>query len=256
MPKSTSNLLALPRTQQFAEKLGFSTKEIQETKNLYRFNDAETPLRTLRYDIITNNFALQYAYGLDSGLFAEGVLPTIENAKKETEQLLDSNSILPSDYSIDNFSVSYLKLVGDRLVKTPTITQANALRVDASRNAVGGVPVYTATPDEGPISVVFSPSINNKKHILSISYTYWPVEYQTMATYKLITSTEAWQALQSGNGYIARYPSQGTTATVRSVHLGYYESIDPQTYLQPIFIFEGDDGFIGYVSAVAKPWTE
>ena len=48
----------------------------------------------------------------------------------------------------------------------------------------------------------------------------------------------------------------GGTATVRTVTLAYYDSLDPQNYLQPVFVFEGDDGFLAYVPAVALPWTE
>lgn len=256
MPKQPANLLALPRTQQFAAKLQFNPNEIQETKNLYRFNDAEFPLRTLRYDIITNNFTLQYAYGYDQAIFSAGTTPTMDIAIKEAREFLSNTGLLPSDFSEADFIASYLTLVGDRLVKTPTITSANATRVNTKRTNIGGVPIYYPNPDESPITLIFSGSPITKKRILSISYTYWPVEYQTNATYKIKESQQAWQELQSGNGYIARYPTQGTAITVRSVHLGYYDSITPQTYLQPIFVFEGDDGFLGYVSAVAAPWIE
>jgi hypothetical protein len=256
MPKQTANLLALPRTQQFAEKLDFIPKEIQETKNLYRFNDADYPLRTLRYDIITNNFTLQYAYGLDQAIFSSGNTPILDTATEDAKDFLSDNGLLPSDFSEDDFTATYLTLVGDTLVKTPSVTQANATRVNTKRTNIGGVPIYYPNPDESPISIVFSGSPTSKKKVLSISYTYWPIEYQTIATYKIKDSQVAWQELQSGGGYIAHYPSQGTTVTVRSVHLGYYDSIAPQTYLQPIFVFEGDDGFLGYVPAIAAPWTE
>jgi hypothetical protein len=256
MPKQTPNLLALPRTQQFAFKLKFNQKEIQETKNIYRFNDDEFPLRTLRYDIITNNFTLQYAYGYDQSIFSGGNTPSTEIAIKETNDFLTNNGLLPKDFSADNFMASYFTLVGERLVKTPSVTQANATRVDARRSNIGGVPVYYPDPDETPISLVFSGSPIAKKRILSISYTYWPVEYQTNATYKIKESQLAWEELQSGNGFIARYPTQGNDITVRTIHLGYYDSITPQTYLQPVFVFEGDDGFLAFVPAVASPWSE
>jgi hypothetical protein len=255
MPKSSANLLALPKTQQFAESLQFNPKEIQETKNIYRFNDPEFPLRMLRFDIITNNFTLQYAYGFDQAIFTNTPVPVIERVKKEAQDFLESNKLLPSDYS-EELTTTYLTLVGDRLVQTPSVTKANAIQVNAQRANVGGVPVYYPIPGENPISMIYSGSSIEKKRILAITYTYWPIEYQTFATYKLKTSQKAWEELQGGLGYIARYPAQGTTAVVRSVHLGYYDSIAPQTYLQPIFVFEGDDGFLGYVPAVAPPWTE
>ncbi|MBI5619928.1 hypothetical protein HY950_03130, partial [Candidatus Gottesmanbacteria bacterium] len=67
---------------------------------------------------------------------------------------------------------------------------------------------------------------------------------------------QAWQELQSGMGFIARYPATGASVTVRNVTIAYYDSFEPQMYLQPVFVFEGDDGFVSYVPAVAPPWTE
>lgn len=256
MPKSSANLLALPKTQKFAESLQFNPKEIQETKNIYRFNDTEYSLRTLRFDIITNNFTLQYAYGFDQAIFTDNSTASIEKIKKEAKDFLMNNRLLPSDFSEDLLTATFLTLVGDTLVQTPSVTKANAIQINAQRSNIGGVPVYYPTPDQSPISMIYSNSPIEKKRILSINYTYWPIEYQTYATYKLKTSQKAWEELQGGLGYIARYPVQGTNAVIRSVHLGYYDSITPQTYLQPIFVFEGDDGFLGYVPAVATPWIE
>ena len=45
-------------------------------------------------------------------------------------------------------------------------------------------------------------------------------------------------------------------AVVRNVSLAYYDSVIPQNYLQPIYVFEGDGNFIGYVSAIDLFWVE
>ena len=60
-----------------------------------------------------------------------------------------------------------------------------------------------------------------------------------------------------GSGFVARYPTNGsTTAVIRNVRLGYYDSYDPETYLQPIYVFEGDYGFTAYVPAISPEWVE
>jgi hypothetical protein len=40
---------------------------------------------------------------------------------------------------------------------------------------------------------------------------------------------------------------------VRQIELGYFDSFEPQTYAQPVFVFTGDDNFVGYVQAVRAP---
>jgi len=71
MPKSASNLLALNQAQSFAKNLQLDPTPIQETKNIYRFNDTVFPLRMLRFDIISSNFILRYAYEQDLSIFSE-----------------------------------------------------------------------------------------------------------------------------------------------------------------------------------------
>lgn len=256
MPKSPANLLALTRTQDFAQRLQLSPTPISESKNIYRFNDLELPLRSLRYDIVSNNFILRYAFEQDTGALAERSLPTGTGGLAEARTMLQTYDLYIPDLSGGSNKITYLRLSGDRLIPTTSLSAADALRVDFFRRPVGGIPLVTPYPDEGHVSFVFSGSTNLKRRVLQFAYTHWPIDYETTATYALKPSSQAWGELQSGQGFIARYPNTGTSVTVRSVTLAYYDSLDPQNYLQPVFVFEGDDGFLGYVSAVASPWTE
>ena len=256
MPKAAPNLLALNQAQDFAKNLQFNPTPIQETKNIYRFNDPESPLRTLRFDIISSNFIVRYAYERDLSVFAEKKLPQSNDAQQETLNMLQQSSLNHDDLNSGNVIVSFFKLTGDHLTSATSLSQSDAERVDIFRKPIGAIALFTPQPDQGPISIIFSGSTNTKKRIIQFAYTYWPIDYQTTATYLLKTSSQAWTELQQGQGYIARYPANTTTAVVRNVYLGYYDSFDPQNYLQPIFVFEGDNGFLGYVPAVAAQWTE
>lgn len=256
MPKMPANLLALTKTQDFAQRLGLTPTPIEETKNIYRFEDPDTPIRRLRYDIVSNNFILRYGFEQDTGVLAQRNLPSESGAIAEANTLLQTYDLLHPDLASGKRAVSFLRLTGNRLVPTSSLSQADAVRVNFFRPAVGGIPVVTPYPDEGPVSVIFSGATNIKYRILQLAYTYWPIDTQVSATYGLKPTSVAWQELQSGMGYIARYPPTGVTVTVRNVALAYYDSFEPQMYLQPVFVFTGDDGFVAYVPAVAPPWTE
>jgi hypothetical protein len=256
MPKNAPNLLALTNATEFARRMEFIKDPIQETKTIYRWEDAEAPLRILRYDIVSKNFILRYQFEKDMGLFADRSVPVEQVAKSEAKNMLQTYDLYPLDYEKGSVVVGYLKIVGDKLVKTTSLNQSDSIRIDYFRASIGNTPVVNAYPDEGLISFVFSGSKNGKKRILQFAYTYWPVDYVTTATYGLKASSTAWSELQSGRGYIARYPTKGNVALVRTVYLAYYESLTPQTYMQPVFVFEGDDGFLAYISAVAPPWIE
>jgi hypothetical protein len=256
IPPSNANFLAINKTQKFAEKFQFSPEPIQESKTLYRFTDPQYSLRTLRYDILTSNFAIQYDYNSDTSVFNGLTVPTFDAALKLSRDNLNNNFLLPTDFQGGSVKTTYLMLVGNTLVPSISVTQANAVRIDFQRAAINGLSVYYANPNQGPIYFIFSGSNDIKKNMLEFTYIYWPVDYQTKATYGLKTSTQAWQELQSGKAYYASLPIQGNNITVRSIHLGYFDSIDSQTYMRPIFVFEGDDNFVAYVDAIAAPWTE
>ncbi len=256
MPKTAPNLLALNGAQDFASRMQFDPAPIQESKNIYRFNDPELPLRRLRYDIVSGNFIIRYGFEQDPSIFTERGLPQPDTVKIEATNLLESFDLLKSDLGSDTSTVTFWKLNGTQLTPTSSLSQADAVRVDFFRAPIGDMKIYTPNPAEAAVAIVYSGSANTKKRVLQFAYTYWPIDLSTSATYGLKTSAAAWQELQTGAGFIARYPTSGNVAVVRNITLGYYDSFDAQTYLQPIFVFEGDNGFLGYVPAVAAPWTE
>jgi hypothetical protein len=256
MPKSSPNLLGLSNTQEFAKKLQFDPTPIQESKNIYRFNDPEEPLRRMRYDIVSKNFIIRYAFERDAAVFIEKNFTSSESIQQEALDMLESYSLYPDDLDEGPVTISYLRLLGNQLVPTTSLSQSDAVRVDFFRKAIGGSPVITPSADEAHVSIIFSGSRGSKKRLLQFAYTYWPIDYTTNATYALKSSTQAWEELQQGKGYILRYPKNSSTAVVRNAHLAYYDSFDPQTYLQPVFVFEGDNGFLAYVPAVTAEWTE
>lgn len=256
MPKTGSNLLALSTAQSFAKRLGFDTTPISDptNNNVYRFDDSLSSLRHLWYDIVSTNFIIRYDFQQDPGLFLNNNVPTADAAKEEAKNLLQTYNLYPSDFDGGDVTVTYYRIDQTSLVPVSSQSESDAVRIDFYRPYIAATPVVTGA-NGGPISIILSGSKDSKKRVLQFSYTYWPVDYQTIATYPLKTSTEAWQELQSGGGYVLKYP-QGQLITVRNVYLAYYDSLDPQTYLQPVFVFEGDGGFVAYVSAVDPTYVD
>ncbi len=257
MPKKGSNLLALSTAQAFAKRLGFTTTPVPEpsNKNIYRFDDLSNPLRHLWYDIVSTNFIIRYDFQQDAGLFLNSKVPSAVEAKSEAKNMLQTYGLYPEDFNGGDVRVTYYKVAENSLVPVSSQSQADAVRVDFYRPNIASTRVVTGTLSEGPISIVLSGSGNAKKRVLQFSYAYWPIDYSTVATYALKTSTQAWQELQVGGGFILQLPKT-PLVTVRNVYLAYYDSVAPQTYLQPVFVFEGDDGFIAYVSAVSPEFIE
>lgn len=257
MPKESANLLDSSRTQNFARRLEFDQTVQQETETIYKFRDPQFPLRTLRYDIVSNNFQLQYAYQQDTGLFTEGTIRDKNLAISEAIEFLNTNNIYQNDFVRGEKKVLLKRLVGLLLIPTESLSTTDAMQVNFFRGSINGFGVVTPNPDEGQIQIIVSGARTPRKQILEVIYTYWPIDYETKATYSLKPVQQAWQQLLDGNGYIAKYPVDGqTVATIRDVYLAYYDSFEPQTYLQPVYVFTGDNGFTAYVHAVNPEWVQ
>ena len=107
--------------------------------------------------------------------------------------------------------------------------------------------IYTPDGETGTIHAIIGGGRSGG--ILKLIRDYYPISYEEIHTYPLRSTQSAWQQLQAGEGYVA---NKGTLdqAVVREVLLGYFEGGGYQIYVQPIYVFKGDAGFIGYVDAV------
>ena len=207
-------------------------------------------------DIVSNQFRLSYSFTHDLTLFAERNIPTQQQAINESLVFLQTLALSTADITSTNTNISYLKLIADKLEPTTSQSQADAVRIDFFRTGYVGLPVVYDKPNQSNISFVLSGSKRSDRRILSVEYNYWPVETRSTAIYKLKTSQQAWNQLTQGDAYFASYKTDQTKIVITNVYLAYYDSKQEQLYMQPVFVFEGENNFVAYVPAIALPWVE
>ncbi len=250
MPKEKPNLLGLSTIKALAAQFKFTAEPVEKEKTIYEWIDTADPLRTLVINSVSKHLELSYDFGNDLTLFAEKNFPSKDKIVSDAMKLLQKNNLFPADISPFTAKVVYLKLIGGNLVPTTSTSDADAVKIDFFRNPVDAMRVVTADPTTGIISLTFSGSSDTQKRLIGLSWRYWPVTYSLSGRYKLINAGTAWNTLLAGSGFVAANPQKATNVTIRNMYLAYYDSYDSQLFLQPIFVFEGEGGFIGYVSAV------
>lgn len=109
--------------------------------------------------------------------------------------------------------------------------------------------MYTPEGEKGSVHAILSGTQRAQNSVVAFEYHYQNVDYTQVETYPIRTAQSAWNLLKAGEGYIAQQ-GELETAVIREVLLGYYDSFEIQDYLQPIYVFRGDTGFIGFVPAV------
>ena len=257
IPKEGPNLLALERADNQAKKLGFTLEPQQINEKIYRWTDNKTPSSILEIDINTGNFHLKYDYENDSEVLNNKDLPNNQQAAQEAKNFLTGQGLLAADLATGSAEFTYLKYFPPDLLPVISFSEAEFIRANLFRADLDGLKILPPNPKNSLVSFLFSGIKTLGKRIVEINYSYYPLERETFATYPLKSVQSAWQEFQGGKGYIANLEEIGKSEIViRKVYLSFYEADQPQNFLQPIYVFEGDFNFIGFVSAVDSQWVE
>ncbi len=257
MPHKAPNLLALDRAKQKARQMGFANQSEKINGSLYRWTSSSTPPTTLEMNIDNGNFHLRYQYENDQELLVQKNLPTNEQAAQEAKSFLQTNDLLTNDLATGSAEFNYLKYTPPDLAPVSSLSEADFVRVNLFRANINGLRILPPNPKKASISFLFSGNKERGKRIIEINYTYYSIDSNISATYPLKPINNAWQELQSEEGFIANLgQNEDEKIIIREVYLAYYDAEELQNFLQPIYVFEGDRGFFGYVPAIDPQWTE
>lgn len=244
------NLLSLQRAKENVSQVGFSGNGIQNSSELYEWQMPGDITKTLSYDIVTNNFMLTSDYleknnPYDSQLINKAVGTATDFFTKLGVSLtdIDNTKTLTTQLSIQNGG----------LVPATSIATTQIARVDFFQSNIGKLPILYAHP---PFSTLYA-LVNSTTYdgqVVEAQNTHKDIITATLATYPIITAKTAYSDLQQGKAYIAAYYGKTNAISVKKIYLAYYMSPYSQQYLMPIIVFEGNDGFYAYESAVKNTW--
>ncbi len=268
-----SNLLALDRVKSQAQALGFLHEPERVSETVYRWDKSDPLPARLEMNIITGSFQMDVAWETDPGFLQNKLLPDEEQAVRDVKTFLKRPGLLKDDLESGESVTTVLGYKGGEFIRAVSLSEADFVMVDLFRAPLvietpeeatpeqlrcmdkqGSGKVIPAEPGKGLARVLVSGSRDQGERYVSAEYRYTQVEYEQYETYPIISGLEAWKKLQAGEGFVAEKPNSGT-AMVRRVDLGYYDALDGSNYLQPIYIFTGDD-FMGYVPAVKTEYLQ
>lgn len=254
MPKQPPNLLSLDFAQDKANKLGFDTEPQQSTESLYKFYNQNAP-SVIEIDIVTGSFSLSYDLNADtSPIMVKPPLPEI--AKSQIASFLSNASLYHEDLEMGIFKYKFLKTQSGGFITANSLSDANMIRIDFFRKNYNDLPVVTKSVDEGNIWFMVSGIRERSKEIIAGEYHYFPVDETKVATYPLKSVDSVWTELTSGNYYPASLGGtvEGENIKIRRIYLAYYDAGVYTEFLQPVYVFEGDKDFVGYIPAISTEY--
>jgi hypothetical protein len=246
----TPDLLSLQNATAKVAVAGFTANPTQLSNTSYQWNTTARSglLQSIKVNIVDDNFTLTSDF-LSNQAALSGALSKETDVIKAANFYFNQINPLPTD--IDNTKTQTTLFAAENGLLTPATSFANAqaIRVDFFQKDVNGLPIVYGQPHASDINILVGPN----DQIFQAQYFYQTPTKES-ATYPLITSTQAYQELQSGNAYIASYDGTSTTVSITDVTLAYYMSSQNQSYLMPIFVFQGSNNFTAYVPAVTDVW--
>lgn len=253
--RPNSSFLALDQDTKTAADLGFKEKPTQIKEGIYEFKN-EVLNRTLTMNVLDGSFIMEYPYQTDQMLLTPGNVPDKDQAIETASSFLKSANKYPTDIETGDKKVSFWKIDVDGLKAAPSQSDANVTRVDFYRkNLENDVSIFSSELDKASISVLVSGSDVNEKKIIEVIYKYANIDRESFSTYLIKTTDEAMTDLKSGN-YWAASDVNDKSVIIRKMYLAYFEPVTLTNYMQPIFVFEGDNNFVAYVPATSDKYVQ
>jgi hypothetical protein len=249
------SLLADDQVRAIAQSFGFENQPEVLDANTYRWSRNQPIEMVFEIKLDSFNFSLSSDYLTRSELIAASHPPDNQTAIRAVKNELNRAKLLPADVATAAARVSYWKGLGGELIEAVSLSDADFVQVDIDRVPIDGqYDMYTPRGHEGIISGVVAGGLGSSRNsLVSLDYRYQPVNYTLVETYPLRSINEAWKEFNKGEGYVASGQDLQEVA-IRNVFLGYYDDFAEQEYLQPIYVFVGDDNFLGYVSAIESSY--
>ncbi len=211
-------------------------------------------------DIVSGHFKLTRSWQANQALLALSVFTSDQQVISDVNNYLRKANLQSADIEKKQ-KITYLKATEGKLTPTISLSEADFVQADLFRDnyeeidketkkVLVNYAFYRPDPDFGLIRAVVSGSKEQAEKIVEMDYNYTVVDYTKNGTYPLKSGDVAWQEISNGGGFVTvKGPMNGNVA-IRRIVLGYYDS-PSQSYAMPIYVFLGDRGFVGYVSAVA-----
>lgn len=248
MPKNSPSLMDNENAKVVANKYGFVFEPEPLDQRTYRWTKSQPLNTTFELDILNYNFDYETDFLNHPELILETDVPTDFDSVRQVKSFLSQSGLLPPDIATASGTVTYLKAVGGALKPAVSVSDADFVQVDINRIQVDNrYSIYTPDGITGTIHAIINGS--RSTNILRLIRRYYVVDYSQVHTYPIRSAASAWQTMQAGEGYVASNTSE-EQAIIRTVELGYFDSFEQQEYFQPVYVFKGDNGFIGYVSAI------
>lgn len=232
-----------------AKTFGFDTTTISHALSVKEasFSDGTAELTI---DIGTFNFRYVNNIEINSLITGSINLSKTEILNKVTD-FLRSTGRYPDELARGTTNVIYLKYdprIRD-FVNVERVYEASAVEVDFYRPSINNLPIATPRFFNSQNFVVMDLK-EGEPRIIRAQMSFFEKSEEQFGVYPLKSGEEAWQELNNGQGLIVAGTRGVKNIIIKKMFIAYLDPTEYQSYLQPIYVFLGENDFVAYVPAV------
>ncbi len=262
IPPIEGEFASLDNAKKIARSNSLDNDPQQLSDNEWRFSSKKNPNKSLKFNIVTNNFTFQYDWNADTKSL-EGVFKTTDDAIiSKAKTFLSTFKSLKDDLKNGSTRVSYWKIVGNDRNSVGSYSEANAVQVEFFRQELDEKnKLVELIPSRAQVNVWISPAPGDKQ-LLELNYVYFGYNRDSSSTYPPKSGTQAFADLKSGDAYIVNgFDEPFDSITITRTSLAYLNPNTTTRTLQPVYVFEGNGlvkserkDFQAYVSAISPEY--
>ncbi len=256
LPKSQISFGYQQKIYLIAKAIGFDVENIKHKL----INDTEAVFddgnQELRIDITNFNFTYTYNIQKKAQIFEGAKVPQKEEAEQKAIDFLKSFDRYPSELAKGKTNAIFFKfdLESSTAAVLETNQEANMVEIDFYRPDIDTFPIVSPTYYNSQNYVTLVNTDNGMK-VISAQIKFYEKSEEQIGIYPIITGKEAYAKLSTGSAILVSPASSGKKdIVIKKMFMGYFDPKEYQEYLQPVYVFLGDDGFVAYVPAVTDEW--
>ena len=257
LPEKKTRFGYLQKSYLMAKTVGFDTQLVPHQtgdETTISFTDNE---KKLTIDIASFNFEYKVNYE-NTPLLFEIATPTEEAvAKEKAREFLRSLDNYPEEMAQGTENVIYMNYdpVSQAFTVVDDVRQANVVEVDYFRSDIDTYPVVSPKYFNSSNFVVMV--FKDQEHkVIKAQMKFFERDKENIGVYPLTSGDQAWSELNTNKGFVVSPGGRSYPIKIQKMFLGYYEPDSYQRYLQPVFVFLGENNFAAYVPAIGDNYIE
>ncbi len=254
VPRPKTKFGYLETIYAMAKNSSFDTTESRHSleNNIASFSNIN---QTLTIDITNYNFELERNYIDNTSYFDAPNIPDENQIQQDAKEFLDTMGRYPDELRQGTINIIYLSHnTGSKdFSVVRNAREADVVEVDFFRPDVDGYPIV-------------SPRYFNSQNFVVLTYPkgvptviksqvhHFENDKATVGAYPLITGETAWKLFQEGGGQIISNQNPTNAIRITDMYLGYLDIEQYHQHIQPIYVFLGENNFVGWVEAITPEY--